>query len=353
MFSLFKLLFVLAFSTLAAFGPNPSQSKEAPQEVVVHNRILAKVNGKNISVLDVMKKMDVFLNRYYPDLAKSPMACLQFYQSNWRDTLEQMLSNELMMADAESREIKVSDGEVREEVIHRFGPNIMGTLDKIGITYDEAKKIVQEDLVVQRINWLRVSSKALQRVTLQDVKAEYERYCQENPAKEMWSYQVFSIRSPDKELAKAKAILAYSLLTEEKKDLSSLPELLTEPVSSDPEEKKVSLQLSPLWETEQKELSLSHKEVLSSLTPNSFSSPIEQKSGDGSSVFRIFYLKAHTKTNPPSFSELSAQLKENLLQKAAGEEMASYAAKLRSRFGDPQTSVVIPPDFEPFSVRTY
>ena len=63
------------FSSALSFAEYSSlPTQEQSQKLVVHNRILAKVNDKTISVLDVMKKMDIYLNRYYPDLADSPAA---------------------------------------------------------------------------------------------------------------------------------------------------------------------------------------------------------------------------------------------------------------------------------------
>ena len=51
---------------------------EQPAHVIVHNRILAKVNGKAISVVDIMKKMDILFYREYPQYTSSSQARFQF-----------------------------------------------------------------------------------------------------------------------------------------------------------------------------------------------------------------------------------------------------------------------------------
>jgi len=51
----------------------------------------------------------------------SKTARYQFYSAQWYPTLQQMIDHELMVTDAETREVKVSDGEVREEIQTRFG----------------------------------------------------------------------------------------------------------------------------------------------------------------------------------------------------------------------------------------
>src|SRR5690349_12572308 len=147
---LLSLSFFLPFLSLQGNVPQFA-SYEEPQDIVIYNRILAKVNGKSISVIDVMKKMDLFLQRYYPEHAQSKMARFQYYSKQWRDTLSQMIDQELMLADAEHLELKVTDAEVREEVLGRFGPNIMSTLDSIGMTYDEARTQIYNEMVVHRI----------------------------------------------------------------------------------------------------------------------------------------------------------------------------------------------------------
>ena len=110
------------FTLTAGLQANLSlmDSNQSSQHLVVNNRILAKVNDKTISVLDVMKKMDVFLTRYYPHLSDSTTARYQYFSSQWKDVLSQMIDNELMLADAEKLELKVTDAEVRETIIERL-----------------------------------------------------------------------------------------------------------------------------------------------------------------------------------------------------------------------------------------
>lgn len=159
---------------------------EGHEELIVYNRILAKINDKTLSVIDVMKKMDLFLQRNYPEMVGSKIARYQFYSAQWRDTLSHMIDQELMLADAEHLELKVTDAEVREEMLDRFGPAIMATLDQLNISYEEARKMIHSEMVVQRMMWYRVQSKALNMVNPQDIKDAYKQFCEENPALEQW-----------------------------------------------------------------------------------------------------------------------------------------------------------------------
>lgn len=321
---------------------------EQVHEIVVQNRILTKLNGKNITVLDVMKQMDVFLSRHYPQYMNSKTARFQFYSTQWRQTLEQMIDHELMVTDAETREIKVSDGEVREEIQTRFGPNVMATLDQLGISPEEAREIVEQDMIVQRIQWVRVTSKVLQKVTSQEIKKAYQKYLLDNPAKEEWKYQFITIRAADEAAGQAMALKLLDLKEKAQQNLGVAADLFKAEL---PPEHAVNLTVSQEFTLEDKAVSEAHRVVLSQLTTSQWSAPTAQLSRDGTTVIRIFHLKDHTKTNPPAFAALYGDLKHNLLQDTAEQENKIYVAKLRDRFSFNDQSLDIPPHFEPFVAR--
>jgi hypothetical protein len=326
----------------------PLLSYDEPQNIIVYNRILAKVDGKTISVIDVMKKMDLFLQRYYPDHAGSKLARFQYYSKQWKENLSQIIDQELMLADAEHLELKVADAEVREEVLARFGPNIMGTLDTIGMSYEEARTQIYNEMVVHRIMWYRVHAKALNNVNPQDIKEAYRLFCQKNPPFEKWRYQVLSIRSLQRDLGEALANRAFNLLENKRTEWVNIPlELQTD-------QENITVSLSPELEGDEKGLSESHKAVLKNLQPGAFSAPIAQVSrADHSVVFRIFFLMDHTRQEPLLFEKMAEELKDQLLQQAIAKETTHYITKLRDRLGfdEKQMLEVLPSDFQPFAVR--
>ncbi len=337
------LLLLLACTTLSAL----ELTSEESEDLIIYNRILAKVNGKTVSVIDVVKKMDLFLQKNYPHLADSKTARYQFFASQWKEYLSQMIDAELMLVDAEKLELKVSDAEVREEILNRFGPNVMPALDKLGLSYEEVKSLIHDELIVQRMTWFRVNSKALIQVNSQDVKAAYQRYVQTHPEKEEWRYQVLSIRSADQSASQLIAAKALSLLQTHLSLETTVETLKTQ-------DDTLNLTLSPEIEGDDKTLSSSHKEILRTLTPLSYSQPIPQVSRtDQSTVYRIFYLKEHTIKTIPSFHKIADQLKESLLQETASREHDAYLLKLRERLGYDEKHMreELPPDFQPFALR--
>lgn len=306
-------------------------------DIMINNRILTTVNGRTISVLDVKKQMDVFLNQYYPEHLNSPDMRMQYYMSQWKPTLQKMVDEELMLADAESKEVKATDAEVREEIQNRYGPNVMGSLDKLGISYEEAKKMIHQEIVVNKIQWLRVTSKVMSKMTTQVVKKEFDDYLTKNPPKNLWTYQFVTIRDADVNHAKQIA-----------DQISKDPLDVTSDIY---QENQGKISISSEMQMEEKELAQPIREVLSNLAIGSWSQPVIQKSRDGSQVVRLFHLKSHVKQESPLFQTMVAGLKNELLNRYAEKEMDVYVARLHERFNFDQNSLDIPKHFEPFSIR--
>jgi hypothetical protein len=314
------------------------------QKIAVQNSILTKVNGKTISMIDVKKRMDMVFHQNYPQFADSNQARAQFYETSWRHFLRDMIDNELIIADAIDKEIKITDGEIREVMEERFGPNVMQTLDKISLTYDETWKMVKNELIVQRMSWWFIQSKAVNSITPQDIRQSYRLYLKENPAYSEWTYRVVSIRvdQPNEELSEQ----IYALLTESGK----APEVLGEELKK-LETSGASIAVSNEFVAKTHELSDIHKASLSSLEPKNYSKPSFQMSrADKKTVYRIFYLVDKTDFAAPTFEDLAQKLRNDLIQKAVAQESQGYLGKLRKHYGFDGNNAA-PEDLHPFSLQ--
>lgn len=329
----YLLTFFSAFSAFANFSApleTPDQSS-----ILIQNTILAKINEDTISVLDVKKKLDMIFYRNYPHLANSTPARCQFYESQWRHALMEMIDQQLMLADAEEKKIPLSDGEVREEMERRFGPNIMLTLDKMDLTYDESWKMVKNDLLVQRMSWWFIHSKAITQVTPQDIRQAFRAHLKEHPAFEEWKYHVIAVRGNSPEETANR--LHQTLL-----EKNTLPDRWVE--EFDP-----AVQLSAEFVATDQQISDAHKTALVSLSPGQYSAPILQQSKtDRSWVARIFYLKDKVEHPAPQFDAVAQELRDQLVQKISNEESALYLQKLRKNHTFYEN---IPDDFHPFSIQ--
>jgi hypothetical protein len=345
-------LFLFAVTSLSA-DPAP-MLPDTGQNVVIQNRILAKAHGKTFSVLDVAKKMEVLFARSYPQYANSSAAKYQYFSSHWKEILLQMVDHELILADAEKLDLKITDSEVRETLHDKFGPNLMGSLDALGLTYEEAKEMIHSELVVQKMTWFKVHSKALNAVNTQDIKSAYTTYCEKNPAKELWEYQVLSIRAKNEEIAQQVAQKVFNLCKQSPTDLAIVSEQIKTSFPVATPEDEYTITLSEELKLDTKSISEAHQKALFKLARNSISEPVKQLSrSDQSSVFRIFHLKNHTKTLLPTLRAMHETLQNELVQEAAEKESKAYIAKLRKRYGFDAKMLeeTIPPGFQPFSLK--
>jgi hypothetical protein len=325
--------------------------KEKDSLIFVNNRILAQVNGKSISVIDVMKKMDLTFYKQYPQYTSSVAARYQFYQMQWKNVLSELVDKELILADAEELKVTIPGGDVRQEMERLFGPNIVLNLDKVNLTFDEAWKMVEEELILRKMLGYRVHSKALRKVTPQFVKSVYEEFSKTNIRPEQWVYTVISIRNNDPVLGAEAANYTYNLLVNEGTPANDLPEKI-KAVGQFKDDIKVSV--SETLRHGEQDLSPAYKEVLLSLSPDAYSKPSAQKSRtDKSTVFRIFHLQAHTLAGPVPFSEIENSLRGQLLDDASGKETEIYIKKLRAHYHveDSHFEAMTSDEFAPFVLK--
>ncbi len=345
-----SIAFLLVGSLLQADMPSPAAYEE-PQDIIIYNRILAKVGSKTISVLDVVKKMDIFLTANYPQAMESRLLRYQFYSSNWRAVFEQMIDSELVLNDVGEKDLKITEGDVREAILQKFGPNVMATLDRCGLTYEEAKKITKDELILQRMTWFKVQSKSLQQVGPQDVRDEYKDYLTKHPSEETWTYQVISIRTPEAQMSEQIAREAYTLLHGAKSDFAALKNTLEERKKQN---EAISFVISDELIATERSISQAHRKGLEGLKDGECSQPILQISGGGNEknpVQRIFYLKQHGVKAAPAFQELKDKLQQKRIEEVMQREDLAYKNKLRQRYGHFLVQEELPSHFEPFSLE--
>ena len=342
-FGMKKLLISSLFLFAIVFAQIPASQGE---KLTLQNAILAKVHHNTISVIDVMKKMDMLFHRSYPQLIDNKQARYQFYFTQWKYVLDEMIDTELILADAETKGLKITDGEIREQMEERFGPNIIKTLDKVGISYDEAWEMFKTEMVVQRMTGFYVHSKALFSVSPQMVRKAYREYLKENPAEQTWTYQLVTIRSgenpPDEEITSQ----IHSIVSSHQQDKDTLFESFKE------EHPEYDVRISQEYRVDNKQISENHRLILSNLIAGEYSRPIPQESRfENGLVHRIFHLKDYTYDAPASFGETANRLKEELLQRAVEQEYTRYLAKLRKYYGYETLREMVPENFEPFQLQ--
>jgi hypothetical protein len=342
------LTFCFLFSALFSATSQLAFSPEQHHEIIIHNKPLARVNGKTISLYDVVNRMNTVLCTKHPEAFKDKNVVFQYYQSHWKAYLEEMVSNELILADAEDKEVEVSEGDIRKKLENDYGAQLFTKLDEMGMTLEEAKEMVKRDLIIQQMTWFRAYNKALQSVTPNQVKEQYLAEKDQFKPKDHYTYQVFTLRGPT-ELAKKLGEEAYSLLNEQNKEASEVVSTLTAKCEKDNIDVKISL--SSDFSMESGQIAAQHMEVLSSLPLKTFSKPVMQ-SGKAGDVVRIFYIKDRETIAAQPFTILAASLKDKLTEFYAAREKKAYIDRLKKQYRaeDHETYFDLPKDYKPFDL---
>lgn len=346
----FLTLFLFIFSTLALHGQGAPMlfEKERPKpNIRINNRVLAMVNQRPITVLDLVKEMDLVFYKQYPQYASVPELRYQFYMISWKAVLEELIDKELIMADAEEVKMEVPGAELRQEVEKTFGPNVMMSLDEAGLTLEEAMEMVRKDMVLQRMLYVRVQSKAVRDVTPHEIRQAYDRFCHDyNPSNE-WHFHVVTLRDPDKK--KLDRIVSKLDTTLQNRPID-VDNVKSEVKKFSESGVFTSVKVSDEIEQDEDDLSPRYLDILKNMTPGTYSSPQLQTKADTPS-YKIFFLKDVVYDEVPPFAVVSGKLKGELLSEISTRESIEYKKRLRKQFPVSQMDELIAGDFTPFSIE--
>ncbi len=319
------------FSPESMADPFISSNQQVPPKMMIHNRPLAKINSRTISLMDVVKTMNVFINDYHPDVRENEVALYQFYSTNWQSVLDKIINNELMLLDATDKKIPVSIGDIHEEMEARFGPNVMHTLDRLSMDYDEAYTMIQGEILVRQMLYLNVHMKTKNEITPMLIKKSYQTYLQTTPPTDQWQYQVLTIRGQDGEKCSALATKISDLIEDAGLSLTHIQTKLDLEEGMVPEGIRVSL--SEDFNVKANDVSKQYQDVLIKLDAGMYSNPEKQIGHhDHHTVYRIFHLKSHSRIEPQSFQEVSQNLEDELYHDAFQLNQTKYIEKLKKKY---------------------
>lgn len=352
---IFTFLFVilLGSASVQAIKNEPLfNAKQEEPKIYINNRILTRVNGKPISTYDLMKKMDLLFYRQYPQYTSQVVARAQYYEMSWKYVLEEIIDKELILADAKESKIEVSNGDIRQEMETSFGPNIIANLDKAGISFDEATKMMQDEIIIRRMISGRVHAKALRQVTPIKVRRAYQEFIQDpaNHRLTQWNYRVITIKERTLQKTEETAQEAYRLILAGV-PLDQLSEKLKE---GNLLGRKGKVTVSNSIQQHDQELSKEYAKILGPLDPGMFSQPFAIKSrANNATVYRILVLQEKSPGGVPTFKEMEPILKDKLLNAAVDQETEIYLKKLRLHYhiGEDNVDEHLPADYQPFVLK--
>lgn len=343
------LLFVFGlFVTCSLFADTSEGSR---RRITVNNRVLASVNGKVISVIDVKKKMDMILYQNYPQYMDVPEAKYEFYTSHWREVLNDIIDRELMIADAEEKGFPISSGDVREELEEVFGPDVMLNLDNAGLTLDEAWGLVKADIIIRRMLYYQVRMRVAPQITPNEIRKAYEERVKTLGEQKECVWRCLTLKSSDTASMTAYAEKVQALLTDQQVSLDTLQEELEKRAMTAPE---IQLLISQPFRQKQSELSSALQELLLTMQEGTYSSPQLQSSrSDPKPVVRIYYVQEIKAEKVPSLQEMEPELREEITQELTTKKTVIYLDDLRRHFhlSKEQIEKELPVNFQPFVLK--
>lgn len=344
--SLFPIFSLFSFGELPQQAPMLFEKGRSQAHIRMNNRVLAIVNQKPITLLDVVKEMDLIFYKQYPQYASVPELRFQFYTMSWQSALQELVEKELILADAAEVKLEIPGTDLRQEVKEVFGPNVILSLDEAGLTLDETMKMIENDMILRRMMYIRVQSKAIKDVTPSEIRAAYERFCANYHLDNKWHFQVITIRDPDsyklKQIASKfeEVVMSESINVE---DVNARIKRFSETGVF------TSVKVSDPFEQSEEDLSPKYKEILSSLKPGKYSAPQLQESNNVPTI-KILYLNDIVYDEIPSFAKMSQRLKSELMMQIASRETDEYKKRLRKQYSVTLMDQLLSSDYEPFAL---
>jgi len=328
-------------------APMLFEKERSKANIRINNRVLAMVNQKPITVLDVVKQMDLVFYKQYPQYADVPELRYQFYTMSWKAALQELVDKELILADAEEVKMDISGADLRQEIEETFGPNVVSSLDNAGLTMEEAMDMVKNDMILRRMMYVRVQSKALRDVTPSEIRLAYDRYKNNYNAANEWRFHVVTIRDPSAQKLGKIASKLDAILQNESLDLDDVKSFVKKCSESNV---FTAVKISDELEQNEDDIAPRYLDILKELTPGSYSSPQLQTKSD-TPCYKILYLKDVIYDEVPPFALMSGKLKSELLSRISSEESIEYKKRLRRQFPVSQMDELLASEFSPFAIE--
>lgn len=317
----FLILLLSLLPCLAAWSDAPTSRRSS---VVVDNRVLATVRDQVITVVDVMKKLDMIFYRQFAEYRGVPEARYQFYASHWRKVLEELVDRQLILLLAEEKQLSVTNGDIREELEEAFGPNVMMNLYEEGLSMHEVHEMMKADILLRRIISFYVQIPVLNSITPEVVKQAYAKKAEELKGKQGWVWKSLTIKSKGEDCPKQVAEQARNLL---EKDHFTLEQV------SSKMPKGIEVVISSPFRSEQKEVAPAIREVLEKLPLKSYSEPCPFTSrSEPHQSWRCYFVEERFEQKVPTFVELEAELRQEIAGPEITKRTAAFFDDLRKQY---------------------
>ncbi|ANH78221.1 hypothetical protein [Candidatus Chlamydia sanziniae] len=301
-----------------------SKKEADPSGLVIHNRVLFKVNEDLVvTTLDVIQKLNLLFYTSYPHLIDSFPARSQYYTTMWPVVVESVIDEFLMVADAKVKKIGIDPTIVNQEIEEIFGRDLSSFYVHFDMTPEDIFKVMERTLTAQRVVGMMVRSKAMLKITPGKIREHYNQLSEEAAQTPVWKYRVVTLKANTESLASQIADKVFTRLNETKTwDKERLSALVLSQGGQ--------MVCSEEFCRKEQELSKSHRIALEEISyPDKLCSlPRAHKSG-----FKIYVLLDKSIASIESLDVMEPRIKQHLFVMEAEGLEKRYKEKLRNRYG--------------------
>jgi hypothetical protein len=292
-------------------------------KVLVENRVLACVRDQTITVMDVMKKLDMIFYQQYPQYRGIPEARYEFYSANWRKALDELVDRRLALLYSEEKQLHLTNGDIRQELEDIYGPNVLMSLYEEGLSLQESYEMMREDIQFRRVVFFFVQSPIQTSLTPHIVHEAYNRKVAELQRQKGWLWRSITLKGKTAPLEKAKALEIHKDLAEKKISLKAFMEHIPE---------DLDVVVSQQFRSFQHEVAPSVASLLQELPLHSYSSPIPVTKGESVEGWRIYIVDEYFLPKIPLFYEIEGEIKNDLASPEIHRKTDEFFQGLRKQY---------------------
>ena len=318
-----RFLIVVSFGLLGFFNLGAEAFLSKRSKVVVDNRILACVRDQTITVVDVMKKLDMIFYQQYPQYRGIPEARYVFYAANWRKALDELVDRRLALLLADEKQFRLTNGDIREELEEIYGPNVLMSLYDEGISLQDAHEMMREDILFRRVVHYFVQLPIYAAITPNIIKEAYDKKLESFKQQKGWLWRSVTIKSKAGSCSKETAENIW-------KDLHSGAVQLKDLVAKPPEGLEISV--SQQFKSLHHDVSPAVSSILNSLPLASYSQPLPAQKNEGSASWRIYIVDEQFAPKIPEFYEIETSLKHEIATPEISIKSDEFFQDLRKRY---------------------
>jgi len=316
----FGLIYTIIFCVFAMFFIT------APESTEIVDRIVAVVNDDIITLGDLNQ-----LFKPYSDKIKSLGYSRNKENSMLvkvrEDILNRLIEHKLTDQEIKREKINVSKEEI-DSAIRRIKENnlfsdeeLSKALSQKGITLEEYRKSLKEQILRSRIVNLKVKSKIV--ITKEDIKSYYEAHDKVYRRKERYHLRNIIMKRPPYGTEADKRIVLKRMETVIEKLEDGQPfELLAKTYSESP----LAAEGGDLGYFKLEDLSPQLQKALAGMNADKFTPILETDQG-----YQIFYVHKIEVTPGKSLSEVSAEIQEKLFAEIVDKKFQSWLEDLRKQ----------------------